>query len=174
MAMRNFVRNIFRRRRRRIRHSPLRFSLSLSLSSSSSPLRVSCEPPATLGPCAAVYLAYFFDFERRRANKLRDPPPEKREPLLTAARLDNMESIGRFFRSAHFSRDESRRMFKKTYERACSNELLTQRILPRFLAARYARDFFPLLGIVVDDWIVQLDACIALLHNAMRKSNPFT
>jgi len=53
--------------------SSLSLSLSHSFSSSVRFLRTSHHPSRSL--CvAAAYLAYFFDFERRRANKLRDPP----------------------------------------------------------------------------------------------------
>lgn len=69
--MRNFVRNILAPTKTNSLHASSLF-FSPSFSSSVRFLRTSHHSLRSL--CvAAAYLAYFFDFEQRRANKLRDP-----------------------------------------------------------------------------------------------------
>ena len=146
--MRNFVRNILCRWQRRIRHSSLRFSLSLSLSLSlsvylsfSQPHLFLCVFPANLPPLSvprtAVYLIYFFDFERRRANKLQDHQRKRNneiQPLLTAARLDNMENI---VVSLKVPTSTEMNLFERLRnECMCFNELLMHRMLLGFLLMR--------------------------------------
>lgn len=64
-------------------------------------MRVSCEPPTARDTnLAAVYLAFFFDFERRRANKLGLPADgwdgaTGFNPLLTAAGDDDDDDAGK-------------------------------------------------------------------------------
>lgn len=101
IAMRNFVRNILRRWQRRIRHSPLRFSLCLSFSfslvlifSSVRFLRTSRHSRSltrqsiwfifsTLNGVEPINFG--IRHQRKRSSGV--------QPLLTAARLDNMENI---------------------------------------------------------------------------------